>query len=153
MTPEALAELLRFERAWQEWVRQRWLRLLDIAVFGDLASSKLGALGKVRKRSLDLGEKWRSLFNDKSWIPQPREQLKNALGSAASLRDSLLLLEKAAKDVEGGADYLEFERLLIELHEAVVGELRERENLWAHALDEINRATGASASSDDHGGD
>lgn len=120
-------------------MRERWLRLMDIAVFGDLKAANPATLPRFRKRALDLGEKWRSLFADRSWIPQPREQLKNALGSARALRDSLLLVEEAARDITGGGDYAALEQELIALHRAVVGALHEREIAWATALERINR--------------
>ncbi|MHB8563270.1 MAG: hypothetical protein ACYDDA_04845 [Acidiferrobacteraceae bacterium] len=140
MTPDDLTRLLTLDDAWKTEVRAQWLRLLDLAVWGDLKGANLGAVSRVRKRVLELGEKWRSVFNRRDWIPQPREQIKSALASAASLRDSLLLLERASKEIdEGGSDFPEFERLLIALHKAVTGPLRERENDWANAMDRVNQ--------------
>lgn len=136
---QAVAHILEFEPAWQAEIQEDWQRLMEIAVWGELKSSNIGALPKLRKRLLDVGEKWRSLFNDRGWIPRPRERLKNALGSALSLHDSTALLERAAKDIEGGADYAEFSQLLIKLNETVVGPLREKENTWATMLDAVNR--------------
>jgi hypothetical protein len=136
---DEVADALRLSASWQAEVRSCWLRLIDIATWGNLKSQNLGSLSKVRKRLLEVGEKLRSLFNDRGWIPQAREQLKNALGSSLNLHDSLLALEKAAKDIEGGEDYVEFETLLVELHKNVVGPLREKENAWAELLDRLNR--------------
>ncbi len=139
MTEPDIDSLLEFDSVWAAHVRRQWLRLMEIAVWGDVKSSKLGVTGKVARRILEFGEKWRSIFNDRRWIPRARERAKNMLGSCLNLRDSLFLLEKAAKDLDGGADYAEFGRLLAELHEAVFGPLSERENRLASALDNLNR--------------
>ena len=133
-----LDRLLEFDSAWRKEIQHRWLRLMEIAVWGDLQGRKIGAITRLRKRVLDCGEKWRSLFNERDWIPQHRERLKNALASALNLRDSLVTLGQAAVGV-GGADHPELERLLAELNRAVDGPLRERENRWAEALDGLNR--------------
>ncbi|MHB8550059.1 MAG: hypothetical protein ACYDB8_03705 [Acidiferrobacterales bacterium] len=120
-------------------VRLKWLRLMEIAVWGDLRSRSPGSAGKVRRRTLELGEKWRSVFNDRAWIPQVRQRAKNFLGSCLSLRDSLMSLEKAARDLDGGADYAEFTRILGQLGDAVRGPLAERENRLAATLERMDR--------------
>jgi len=140
MTEQDIDTLIEFDRAWVTHIRQQWLRLMEIAVWGDLKSGNLGAAGKVRKRVLEIGERWRSIFNDRAWIPRARERAKNMLGSCLNLRDSLLLLEKAAKDLDGGADYGEFEQLLVEMHKSVVGPLAIRENQLAAALNDLNKS-------------
>lgn len=139
MTPEEVGRLVTLDEQWRSEIRTAWLALIDVALWGDLKGANVGAVPKVRKRCLDLGEKWRSLFNQRDWIPQPREQIKNALASSANLRETLLLLERASKEIEGGADFSEFERALIFLHRNVVGRLRDLENQWAAALDAINQ--------------
>lgn len=139
MGADEIDSALQFDPAWRREFHDLWLRLLDLLVWGDLKSANPGAAGRTRKRALEVGEKLRSLFNDRGWIPQPRERLKNVLGSCLSLRDSLLMLEKAAREIEGGADYAEFETILIKLHQAVVGPLRDKENGWAELLDRLNR--------------
>lgn len=140
MTPEEVRTLVSLPPEWRERVRQLWLELMSVSVFGDLKAPEVGAVMKMRKRALDLGEKWRSVFNSRDWIPQPREQIKNALASAANLRDSLLMLERAAATINGGENYREFTDLMITLHREVVDHLRERENEWAKALDRVNAA-------------
>lgn len=139
MTPEEVRTLVTLDEQWRSEIRATWLELIDVALWGDLKGANVGAIPKVRKRILDLGEKWRSLFNSRDWIPQPREQIKNALASSANLRETLLLLERASKEIEGGADFKDFERTLILLHKAVVGPLRDMENQWAAALDAVNQ--------------
>ncbi len=131
--------LTEFDSELMAYVRMRWLRLMEIAVWGDLKSRGPGLTGKVRRRALELGEKWRSVFNDRTWIPQVRQRAKNFLGSSLSLRDGLLLLEKAAKDLDEGGDYAEFTQILADLHQVVAGPLFERENRLAAALERLNQ--------------
>lgn len=140
MTENDIDFLTEFDPAWATLIRRQWLRLIELAVWGDLKSGNLGAVGKVRRRALDLGERWRSIFSDRKWIPRARERAKNMLGSCLNLRDSLMQLEKAAKELDGGADYEEFGRLLIEFRATVAGPLAERENRVAAALDSLNRS-------------
>ena len=141
MTLHEIDILTELDPEWMAHVRKRWLRLMEIAVWGDLRSRSPGSAGKVRRRTLEMGEKWRSVFNDRTWIPQVRQRAKNFLGSVLSLRDSLLSLEKAAKDLEGGADYAEFAQILAEMGQAVTGPLAERENKLAAALERLSQAT------------
>lgn len=140
MNPQEIDRLLALDPAWQAELRAQWRRLMEIAVWGELHSAQAGVLTRVRRRVLDLGERWRSLFNPRDWIPQPRERLKNALGSALAVRDSLALLEQAALDIRGGADWAEWQALLASQQQAVAGPLQERQNRWAAALDALNRA-------------
>lgn len=121
-------------------VQTDWVALMQLLVFGDLKSKSVGALPKVRKRALELGEKWRSLFAPRDWIPKPREQLKNALGSALALRDALNNLERAAQEIEGGKDFGALSDIIIRMHNLATGPLAERENAWATALAALNRA-------------
>ena len=134
--------LIEFDPEWAARVREQWLRLMEIAVWGDLKGRIPGSTGKVRRRVLDLGEKWRSVSNDRTWIPQVRERAKNFLGSALSLRDSILSLERAAKDLDGGCDHLEFVRIMADLSWVAAGPLLERENRLAEALERLNRDNG-----------
>lgn len=125
--PELLARL-----------KEHWLALIEIAVWGDIRSDKLGAASKLRKRLLDLGERLKSLGADREWIPHKREQLKNLLGSCLSMRDALLLAERTAQDLTGGADLDALNGRLIALHTIVMTDLQRQENLWAQALESIN---------------
>ncbi len=138
VTPQDVKTAIALDPAWRDQMRGQWLRLMELAVWGDLKGANPSASGRVRKRVLDLGEKLRSLFNDRGWIPQPREQLKNLLGSCLSFRDNLASLEKAAQDIDAGADRAEFLRLLEDLNQTAAGPLRERENAWAALLERIN---------------
>lgn len=132
---EKVAAALAFDPAEVASLRQAWLRLLDLAVWGDLVSSKIGALPRLRKRLLETGEDLRSLVADRQWIPQPRERLKSALGSSVKLRDGLLNLERAAVLLDGGADFAVFERALMTWREALLRFIEVHEQRWAGLLD------------------
>lgn len=116
-------------------LRQHWLALMDLAVWGEIKSSRMGATARMRKRLLEVGEKLRSLTADRAWIPHPREQVKNALGSAYSLKDALMQFERAAQDVDGGGDYAAFAAAVIALHQCLLARLPDLENHWAGLLD------------------
>lgn len=138
--PQTDLEALLDLNALASGVQTDWLALMQVLVFGELKSKNVGALPKARKRALDLGEKWRSLFAPRDWIPKPREQLKNALGSALALRDALNNLERAVQDIEGGEDFIALSDIIIRMHNLATGPLAERENAWATALAALNRA-------------
>jgi MurNAc alpha-1-phosphate uridylyltransferase len=133
--PGAVSALVRVDPAWLADLRHQWATLIELAVWGEIKSSRLGALGRMRKRLLELGEKLRALGADREWIPRPREQLKNALGTAFNLKDALLQFERSAQDVDGGADRAAFEAQTVALHTALLPHLAELENLWAAHLD------------------
>lgn len=140
MSPEEVDRLLVIDPAWRAEVRERWRSLMDLVVWGELQAAHAGSLARLRKRSLDLGERWRSFFNSRDWIPQPRERLKNALGSALAVHDSLVLLEQVAQEIQGGRDRAEMARILEELRRAVSGPMLDLQNRWATALEVLNRA-------------
>ncbi len=124
---------------WLAGLKREWLALIEVAVWGDLKSPKIGALSKFRKRVLDLGERLKSLSADRDWIPRERERLKNLLGSCLNLRDTLLLAERAAQDIDGGEDLDRLTRHMIALHRAITSDLRDHENAWARALETLNK--------------
>jgi hypothetical protein len=130
-----VARALALDPAWAAALRSQWSRLIEIAVFGDLKSQRLGALPRLRKKALDCGEKLRSLLAPRDWIPQPREQLKNALASALALEQSLADLETGAAELEGGADLEAYRAAISELATTARDELRVRSNEWASLLD------------------
>ncbi len=116
-------------------LHSRWLRLLDLSVWGELKSAQMGVLPRLRKRLLELGENLRSLLSDRTWIPQPREQVKGAMGASLRLRDSLGDLERAAALIEGGADFPQFERGLLEFRQRLLTLMEGHEHVWAGLLD------------------
>ena len=136
-SPADIAQAVAVGGAWAQGLRAQWLRLMELALWGELKSARLGAAGKLRKRLLELGERLASLCADRAWIPRPREQLKNALASALNLKDALLQVEQSAQGLEGGAGHADFEAALIAFHRDLLGGLAERENLWAALLDAL----------------
>lgn len=117
-------------------LRSDWLSLLDLAVFGDIRSSKIGAVDRLRKRLLESGEGLRSLINDRSWIPQPREQIKSVMGASIKLRDVLLGLERAAQSLDAGKDFPQFEKALLDFRLRLLQLIEHHETLWANLLEE-----------------
>ena len=136
-TAADIARAVSVAGPWPDGLQAQWLRLMELAVLGELKSSRLGAMGKLRKKLLELGERLASLAADRAWIPRPREQLKNALASALNLKDALLQVEQGAQSLEGGADRAAFQAALIAFHRDLLGGLAERENLWAALLDAL----------------
>ena len=134
MDNEAVKRALMIDPGWGCRARQAWLAAMALAVCGDVRSSRLGVTARIRKRVLEVGERLKSLSADRNWIPHPREQLKNALASALNLRNSLSELERAAGDLESGADLEAFIAGLSKLRE-VVEQIAPLENQWAQLLD------------------
>lgn len=116
-------------------LRQRWLALLDLCVWGDLKSPKIGTLPRLRKRVLELGENLRSVLNDRAWIPQDRERIKGAMAASLNLRDALLQLERSAKLVEGGEDFARFEAQVLELRKRLLMFMEKHERMWGDLLE------------------
>lgn len=135
MDADEVRRAVTLDPAWVQELRQLWARLMELSVWGDVKSSRLGAMGRLRKRVLELGERLKSLAADREWIPHPREQVKNALGSAHNLKDTLLQLERAAQDVDGGSDRAAFDELMIGLHARILDPLGPLEYRWAELLD------------------
>ena len=134
--PARVSASFDFDRDVLAALRRDWLELLDLAVFGDVRSSKIGAVDRLRKRLLESGESLRSLTNDRGWIPHPREQIKGAMGASVKLRDVLLGLERAAQSVDGGRDFARFEQKLLGFRHALLQLLERHETQWATLLEE-----------------
>ena len=134
MDTDEVRRAVTLDPVWVAEVRYTWLALMELSVWGDVKSSRLGAMSKLRKKVLEVGEKLKSLAADRAWIPHPREQVKNALGSSFNLKDSLLQLERSAQDVDGGSELATFNALMIELHRLIVQPLVPLENQWATLL-------------------
>ena len=134
MDTDEVRRAVTLDPVWITEIRRTWLGLMEITVWGDVKSSRLGAMSKLRKKVLDVGEKLKSLAADRAWIPHPREQVKNALGSSFNLKDSLLQLERSAQDVDGGSELATFNALMIKLHGLIVQPLAPLENQWATLL-------------------
>ncbi len=135
MDAAAIRQAVTVTAAWREAMRTEWLALINLAVWGEVKSSRLGAMGRLRRRVLEVGEKLNSLCANRDWIPHPREQLKNALGSSFSLKESLATLQKAIADADGGADVAAFAAQAARLQAVIEAELPALENRWAEFLD------------------
>ena len=135
MDTDEVRQAVTLDQVWVAELRAQWTALMELAVWGEVKSARMGAATRMRKRLLEVGEKLRSLAADRDWIPHPREQVKNALGSAFSLKDALLQFERAAQDMDGGSDCAEFGELAIQLHQSLLIRLAELENIWAALLD------------------
>lgn len=116
-------------------LRGRWLHLLDTAVWEELKSGKIGAVPRLRKRLLELGENLRSMVSDRAWIPHPRERVKGAMAASLNLRDALLHLERAAVHLDGGAAFPDFEAELLEFRRRLLLFMEHHEQLWGTMLE------------------
>ena len=117
--------------------RARWSRLMELAVWGDLKAGEVGALPKLRKRMLEYGEKIRSLFNDRSWIPQPREQVKSVLTASLDVRDKQQAVEKELEALTGGDDYAAFTEGFAALRDDLVALMQAHEDVWRDLLNRL----------------
>ena len=116
-------------------LRRRWIALLELGVWGDLKSQKIGAIPRLRKRLLETGENLRSVVNDRSWIPQVRERIKGAMAASLNLRDALLHLDRAAQVVDGGEDFADFERDILEFRHNLLAFMEKHEQQWGDLLE------------------
>ena len=135
MNAEEVRQAVTVDGAWRHALQESWLQLISLAVWGEVKSGRLGAMGRMRRRVLEVGEKLDSLCASRDWIPHPREQLKNALGSSLALRDALQQLQRAMQDVDGGTDLDAFVAALAALEARLDERLPELENRWAELLD------------------
>ena len=118
-------------------IRQQWLRLIELSVWGELHINKIGALPRLRKRLLEVGENLVSVFASREWIPQPREHLKSALGASVKLRDSLLDLERTAVGLEPSRDFAEFEPILLAFRVGILTLIERHEAMWAELMESL----------------
>ncbi len=135
MDPGEVQRAVTLDPSWMAQLRQTWVLLISLAVWGNIKSSRLGALPKFRKRVLEVGEKLKSLSANRDWIPHPREQLKNALASSFNLKDSLLQMERSAQDIDSGPELDALNKQLLQLHHLLLEPLAQLENRWANLLD------------------
>lgn len=118
-----------------EKIKQCWMTLMEIIVWYDVASTKIGALPRARKRVLEVGESFRSFIASKDWIDQPRQQLKSALGASVKLRDSLTALNTVCAQITEGEDVPRFQSIVSALDEMIMNFILPLENQWAELLD------------------
>lgn len=135
MDAGAVERAITLDPEWVKQLRETWVQLMTLAVWGDVKSSRLGALPKFRKRLLEVGERLRSLTANRDWIPHPREQLKNALASSFNLKDCLLQMERSAQDIDSGTELPALSEQLLRLHNLLMAPLAHLENCWASLLE------------------
>jgi hypothetical protein len=116
--------------------RPNWSTLMDIAVWGDLRSHQIGLTGKLRKRVLELGERLRSYVSDRSWIPHPREQIKNALSTSLQTRESIEKVREIVVQFDAGTDLGALQSLWESLSAALMSDVLEREGLLVQLLNQ-----------------
>ena len=124
--PEAVTEL-----------RENWSELIVAVVWNDLKSGTIGALPRLRKRILELGENLRSLLSDRRWIPHERERVKGAMAASLNLRDSLLQADRAAKLVSEGSDFQRFEARYLAFRQQLLAFIETHERIWADLLESL----------------
>lgn len=134
---QRVAASFAFDPAQIDALRTGWRDLLDLAVWGDLKTQKIGAVPRLRKRLLELGENLRSVINDRRWIPQERERIKGAMGAMLNLRDALLQLERAAQVIDGGEDFARFETDLLDFRQQLLVFIEKHERLWGDLLESL----------------
>jgi hypothetical protein len=137
MNPEQVAASFAFDSQHLDELKNLWLELIALSLWGELKSSKLGAYNRLNKRLLEVAENLRSFANDRRWIPQIREQVKGAMGAALNLRDSLQQLDLAVKVFEGGADFADFEQKYLHFRQHLLRLLEKHEFAWATLLESL----------------
>ena len=137
LDPQEVRQSMAFDPDKVADFRARWSRLMELAVWGDLKAGEVGALPKLRKRMLEYGEKIRSLFNDRSWIPQPREQVKSVLTASLDVRDKQQAVEKELEAVTGGADCEAFTTGFAALRDDLVTLMQAHEDVWRDLLNRL----------------
>jgi hypothetical protein len=118
-------------------LRRLWAQLIEIVVWGDLKSGTIGAVPRIRKRMLEVGENTRSLISDRRWIPNDRERVKGAMAASLNLRDSLMQADRAAKLLTGGDNFAEFEACYLEFRRLLLTFMENHEQLWGDLLESL----------------
>jgi hypothetical protein len=132
---DAVDRALACDPEWVGELRRDWLLLADLAVWGGAQSSKLGALPRLRKRIMELGERLASLGAGSGWIPQPRERLKSALATAIAAGELLEQCAQALAELEAGARRDALGAALAALSRRAQAPLDELAGRWARLLD------------------
>jgi hypothetical protein len=126
---------LTCDAEWLAGLRRDWLALADLAVWGGAQSSRLGALPKLRKRIIELGERLAGLAAPRGWIPQPRERLKSALATAIASGELLEQCGRLIAELDAGAARDELDAALAALSRRTRARLDEQAARWAELLD------------------
>jgi hypothetical protein len=132
---ESVDRALACDARWLQALRRDWLALMELAVWGGLDSAKLGALPRLRRRMLELGEKLAALAAPPDWIPRPRERLKSALATALAVRELLTQCVQGLEELEGNAARDALRAALHTLAECAGERLDDYAACWAGMLD------------------
>lgn len=140
MTAKTDDAMQLFDDAEREALRGDWLRLIEATVWGDLQTARLGALPRLRKRVLELGERLAAVDAPRSWIPQPRERLKSALATALAARESLAQCARALDDLEPDATRDALRIVLAGIERRCAPRIEAATERWARQLEALNAA-------------
>ncbi len=135
--PEQLEKSFAFDPAAVARLRATWTDLIVLVVWADLKSGTIGALPRLRKRVLEVGENLRSLLTDRRWIPHERERVKGAMAASLNLRNSLLQTDRAAKLISEGDEFASFETLYLGFRQQVLALIEQHEQQWAELLESL----------------
>jgi len=116
-------------------IKLKWRETMELLLWGDVSAKKIGALPRSRKRMLEVGESLASFISSKSWIEQPRQQLKSALGSSVKLRDSLSALKLVSKHLLEGEQAATYQLHVEQLEKLIMDLILFHEAKWAEILD------------------
>ncbi|WP_018875992.1 MULTISPECIES: hypothetical protein [unclassified Thioalkalivibrio] len=135
--PQQLERAFAFDPDTVQDLRERWSRLITDAVWGELKTGTIGAVPRLRKRLLELGENLRSMLSDRAWIPHERERVKGAMAASLNLRDSLQQTDRAAKLLNGGADFETFEADYLAFRKHLLAFIEHHEQIWGDLLESL----------------
>jgi hypothetical protein len=135
--PAELEAAFAFDTETVDRLREAWSGLIMMVVWADLKSGTIGALPRLRKRVLEVGENLRSLLSDRRWIPHERERVKGAMAASLNLRDSLLQADRAAKLVSEGADFERFEASYLAFRQQLLTLVETHERRWGDLLESL----------------
>jgi len=132
---ESADRALACDAGWLRALRRDWLAVVEAATWGGAQSARLGALPRLRKRILELGERLAALAAPPEWIGHPRERLKSALAAALAVRELLAQCTQGLAELEAGAPRDALGTALAALTAGVDERLDDYAGRWASMLD------------------
>lgn len=135
--PKHLEHAFAFDPQTVADLRSAWADLMVAVVWDDLKSGTIGALPKLRKRILELGENLRSVVSDRRWIPHERERVKGAMAASLNLRSSLQQVDRAAKLLTEGQDFARFEGDYLAFRQRLLVFIETHEQRWGDLLEAL----------------
>lgn len=139
LDPEAFDRELAFDPRRFEALRQGWRTIIDLVVWVPPGSGKLGAVPRLRKRALDLGERLAALGASRAWIPNSRERAKSALAAALSAGQALEQFEGALAELEPGVEREALVGAFAALRAEAEQPIRDYGNQCARLLEAVTR--------------